>query len=76
MITHVHDVEFSKHQSSINFDCEMTVVCDGVLGDLSVGGSNWERGGEAMGFDAMLSDKHPMDKCGGCTAINNSSGLQ
>jgi hypothetical protein len=76
MITHVHDVEFSKHQSSINLDCEMTVMCDGVLRDLSIGSSNQERGGEVMGFDAMLLDKHPMDECGGCAAVDNSSGLQ
>jgi hypothetical protein len=54
----------------------MAVVCDGVFGDLSVGGSDWEGGGKAMGFDAMLSDKHSMDKCGSCAAVNNSSGLQ
>jgi hypothetical protein len=76
MITHVHDVKFPKHQSSINLDCEMTVERDGVLGDLSIGGSDRERGGKAMGFDAMLSDKHPMDECGGCAAVNNSGSLQ
>jgi hypothetical protein len=76
MITHVHDVEFSEHQSSINLDCKMAVVCDGVFGDLSIGGLDRERSGKAMGFNAMLSDKHPMDECGSCAAIDNSSGLQ
>jgi hypothetical protein len=33
-VTHVHDVEFSKHKSSINLDCEMAVMCDGVFRDL------------------------------------------
>jgi hypothetical protein len=64
MIAHVHDVEFPKHQSSINLDCKVTVVCDGVFGNLSIGGSDQERGGKAMGFDAMLLDEHPMDECG------------
>jgi hypothetical protein len=54
----------------------MTVVHDGVLGDLSIGGLDRERGGKVMGFNAMLSDKHPMDECGSCTTVNNSSGLQ
>jgi hypothetical protein len=54
----------------------MTVVHDGIFGNLSVGGSDRERGGKAMGFDAMLLDKHPMDECGSCTAIDNSGGLQ
>jgi hypothetical protein len=76
LITHVHDVEFPKHQSSINLDCEVTVVCDGVLRDFSIGGSYRERGGKAMGFDAMLLDKHPMDECGSCATINDSGGLQ
>jgi hypothetical protein len=49
---------------------------DRVLGDLSVCCSDREWGGKAMGFDAMLSDKHPVDECGGCAAINNSGGLQ
>jgi hypothetical protein len=49
---------------------------DGVLGDLSIGSSDRERGGEAMGFDAMLPDKHPMDECGGCATVDNSGGLQ
>jgi hypothetical protein len=54
----------------------MTVMSDGVFGDLSIGGSNRERGGKAMGFDAMLSDKHPMDECGSCATIDDSGGLQ
>jgi hypothetical protein len=54
----------------------MAVVSDGVFRDLSIGGLDRERGGEAMSFDAMLSDKHPVDECGGCTAVNNSGGLQ
>jgi hypothetical protein len=54
----------------------MTVVRDGVFRDFSIGCLNQERGGEAMSFDAMLSDKHPVDECGGCTAVNNSGGLQ
>jgi hypothetical protein len=54
----------------------MTVVCDGIFRDLSIGGSDGKRGGKAMGFDAMLSDKHPMDECGSCAAVNNSSDLQ
>jgi hypothetical protein len=54
----------------------MTVMRDGVFGDLSVGSSNWERGGKAMGFDTMLSDKHPMYECGSCAAVDNSGGLQ
>jgi hypothetical protein len=49
---------------------------DGVFGDFSIGGSNGEGSGEAMGFDAMLPNKHPMDECGGCAAIDNSGGLQ
>jgi hypothetical protein len=76
MITHVHDVEFPKHQSSVNLDCKMTVVCDGVFGDLSVSSSDREGVGEVMGFDAMLPDKHSMDECGGCAAVDNSGGLQ
>jgi hypothetical protein len=75
-VTHVHDVEFSKHKSSINLDCEMAVMCDGVFRDLSIGGSDQEGGGKAMGFNAMLSDKHPVDECGSCTTVDNSSGLQ
>jgi len=54
----------------------MTVVRDWVFRDFSIGGSNRERGGEAMGFDTMLLDKHPMDECGGCAAVDNSGGLQ
>jgi hypothetical protein len=54
----------------------MAIVCDGVLGDFSVGGLDWERGGKAMGFDTMLSDKHPMDECGSCATVDNSGGLQ
>jgi hypothetical protein len=54
----------------------MTVVHDGVFRDLSISSSDRERGGKAMGFDAMLSDKHPMDKGGSCTAVDDSSGLQ
>jgi hypothetical protein len=54
----------------------MAVVHDGVFGDLSFGSSDGERSGEVMGFDAMLSDKHPMDECGSCTTVDNSSGLQ
>jgi hypothetical protein len=54
----------------------MTVVHDGVFRDPSIGGSDRKRGGEAMGFDAMLSNKHPMDECGGCATIDNSGGLQ
>jgi hypothetical protein len=76
MITHVHDVEFSKHQSFINLNCEMTVVHDRVFGDLSIGGSDREGGSEAMGFDAMLLDKHPMDECGSCATVDDSGGLQ
>jgi hypothetical protein len=49
---------------------------DGIFGDLPVSGSNWERGGEAMGFDAMLSDERPVDECGSCAAVDNSGGLQ
>jgi len=75
-VAHVHDVEFSEHQSSINLDCKMAVMRDGVFGDLSIGGSDRERGGEAMGFDAMLSDEHPVNECGGCAAVDNSGGLQ
>jgi hypothetical protein len=29
-----------------------------------------------MGFDSMLSDEHLVNECGGCAAIDNSSGLQ
>jgi hypothetical protein len=54
----------------------MTVMRDGVLRDLSIGSSDRERGGEAMGFDAMLSDKHPMDECGSCATVDDSGGLQ
>jgi hypothetical protein len=54
----------------------MTVVRDGILGDLSVGSSDRERGGKAMGFDAMLSDKHPVDECGSCATVDDSGGLQ
>jgi len=54
----------------------MTVMCDGVLGDLSIGSSDRERGSEAMGFDAMLLDKHPVNECGSCAAVDNSGGLQ
>jgi hypothetical protein len=54
----------------------MTVVHDGIFGDLSISSSDRERGGKVMGFDAILSDKHPVDKCGGCAAIDDSSGLQ
>jgi hypothetical protein len=54
----------------------MAVVRDGILGDFSVGGLDRKRGGKAMGFDAMLSDKHPMDECGSCATVDNSSGLQ
>jgi len=49
---------------------------DGVLGDLSIGSSDRERGGKAMGFDAMLSDKHPVDECCSCATVDNSGGLQ
>jgi len=76
LVAHVHDIEFPKHESSINLDRKMTVVHDGVFRDFSIGGSDGKRGGKAIGFDAMLSDKHPMDKCGSCTAVDNSSGLQ
>jgi len=75
-VAHVHDIELSEHESSINLDCKMAVVHDGVFRDLSIGSSDRERGGEAMGFYSMLSDKDPMDECGSCTAIDNSSGLQ
>jgi hypothetical protein len=54
----------------------MTVMSDGFFRDPSIGGSDWERGSEAMGFDAMLSDKHPVDECGSCATVNDSSGLQ
>jgi hypothetical protein len=54
----------------------MTVVGDGVFRDLSISGSDREWSSKVMGFDAMLSDKHPMDESGGCAAINNSSGLK
>jgi hypothetical protein len=49
---------------------------DGMFRDLPVSGLDRERGGEVMGFDAMLSDKHPVDECGSCAAINNSGSLQ
>jgi len=51
-------------------------VHDGVFGDLFISSLDREGSGEAMGFDVMLSDKHPMDECGGCTTINDSGGLQ
>jgi hypothetical protein len=54
----------------------MTVVCDRVFGDFSISGLDREWSGKAMGFDAMLSGKHPMDECSSCTTVNNSSGLQ
>jgi hypothetical protein len=54
----------------------VAVICDGVFGYFPIGGSDREGSDKAMGLYTMLSDKHPMDKCGGCTAINNSSGLQ
>jgi hypothetical protein len=54
----------------------MTVVRDGVFGNLSISGLNREQGGKAMGFDAMLSDKRPVDECSSCTTVDNSSGLQ
>jgi hypothetical protein len=54
----------------------MTVMHDGFFRDLPISSSNRKRGGKAMGFDAMLSDKHPMDECGSCAAVDNSSGLQ
>jgi hypothetical protein len=54
----------------------MTVVRNGIFGDLSVGSSDGKRGGKAMGFDTMLSDNHPMDECGSCTTVDNSGGLQ
>jgi hypothetical protein len=76
LVAHVHNMELSEHKYSVNLDCKMTVVCDGVFRDLSVGGSDGERGGKAMGFDAMLLDKHPMDECGSCATVNNSGGLQ
>jgi hypothetical protein len=70
-VAHIHDVEFS-----INLDCKMTVVCNGIFGNLSVSSSDRERGGKAMGFDTMFLDKHPMDECSSCATVNNSSGLQ
>jgi hypothetical protein len=54
----------------------MTVVHNGVFRDPSVSSLDRKRGGKAMGFDTMLSDKHPMDECGSCSTVNNSSGLQ
>jgi hypothetical protein len=75
-ITHVHDIELSEHESSINLNCKMTVVSDGFFRDLSISGLDREGSGEAMGLDTMLLDKHPMDECGGCATVNNSSGLQ
>jgi hypothetical protein len=76
LVTHVHDIELPKHKSPINLDCKMTVVCNGVFGELPISSSDRKRGGKVMGFDAMLLDKHPMDECGSCTAVNNSGGLQ
>jgi hypothetical protein len=76
LVAHVHDIELPKHKSSINLDCKMTVMHDGFFRDLPISSSNRKRGGKAMGFDAMLSDKHPMDECGSCAAVDNSSGLQ
>jgi len=54
----------------------MTVMRDGIFGDLSIGSSDREGGGEAMGFDAMLPDKHPVDECGSWATVDNSGGLQ
>jgi hypothetical protein len=51
-------------------------MCDGVFGYFPIGGSDREGSSKAMGFDAMLSDKHPVDECGGCATVDNSGGLQ
>jgi hypothetical protein len=51
----------------------MTVMCDGVFRDFSVSGSDRERGRKAMGFDAMLSNKHPVDECSGIVAALQST---
>jgi hypothetical protein len=76
LVAHVHDIELPKHKSSINLDCKMTVVRNGVFRDLPVSSSDRERDGKAMGLNSMLPDKHPVDKCSSCAAVDNSSGLQ